>query len=246
MAAISRVHGAEMLNFRLLLIGCLALAGCASSRIEPVGNVVRLDDKALPMPNRADLTALDRPYYLGPFDELSIDVVGVSELNQRDIQVDASGRLNFPLVGTIAVGGKTPGEVAQQIETGLRAQYVRNPQVSVNLKKTVSQVVTVDGEVKEPGMYPILGPMTLVRAVAAAKGMTEYAKVDDVVIMRKVQGTTYAALYNLKAIRQGAYDDPEVFANDVVIVGESRSRRLFKDFLTVVPLLTTPLIIALQ
>lgn len=235
-----------MLNFRLLLIGCLALGACASSRIEPKGNVVRLDDKVLPMPDRADLTTLDRPYYLGPYDELSIDVVGVSELNQRDIQVDASGRLNFPMVGTIAVGGKTPGEVAEQIEAGLRAQYVRNPQVSVNLKKTVSQVVTVDGEVREPGMYPVIGRMSLVRAVAAAKGITEYAKVDDVVVMRTVQGKTYAALYNLKAIRQGVYDDPEIFSNDIVIVGDSRSRRLFKDFLTIVPLLTTPLILALQ
>lgn len=246
MASFISNTGAKMLNIRLLLTVCLTLSACASPRIEPAGNVVRLGDKTLPLPDRGDLMTVDRPYYLGPFDELSIDVVGISELNQRDIQVDASGRLNFPMVGTIAVSGMTPGEVALRIAAGLRDKYVRNPQVSVNLKKTVSQIVTVDGEVKQPGMYPILGPMTLVRAVAAAQGTTEYAKIDDVVVMRKVQGTTYAALYNLKAIRQGAYDDPEVFANDIVIVGESRSRRLFKDFLTVVPLLTTPLIIAFQ
>ncbi|WP_196782026.1 hypothetical protein, partial [Salmonella enterica] len=74
--------------------------------------------------------------------------------------------------------------------------------------------------------------MTLMRAVATAKGTTEFAKLDDVVIFRTVNGQKMAALYNLKAIRQGAYDDPEVFANDVVVVGDSPARRLFKDILT--------------
>lgn len=235
-----------MLNARLMLMCCLLLAGCASNRIEPAGSVVRVENSALPEPGRSDQTAASRPYYIGPFDELSIDVVGIDELNQREIQVDASGRLNFPLVGTIEVSGKTPAEVAGVIEDGLRGRYIRDPQVTVNLKKTVSQVVTIDGEVKEPGLYPVTGRMSLLRAVATAKGATEYAKLDDVVVFRTVNGKTYAGLYNLKALRQGAYDDPEIFANDIVIVGDSRARRLFKDFLSIIPLLTTPLIVALQ
>jgi polysaccharide biosynthesis/export protein len=66
------------------------------------------------------------------------------------------------------------------------------------------------------------------------------------VIFRTVEGKQLAALYNLKAIRRGNYDDPEVFANDVVVVGDSSARRLFRDILQVVPLLTTPIIVALQ
>jgi polysaccharide biosynthesis/export protein len=66
------------------------------------------------------------------------------------------------------------------------------------------------------------------------------------VIFRTVKGQQLAALYNLKAIRRGNYQDPEVFANDVVVVGDSQARRLFKDALQFVPLLTTPLVIALQ
>jgi polysaccharide export outer membrane protein len=61
-----------------------------------------------------------------------------------------------------------------------------------------------------------------------------------------VNGQQLAALYNLQAIRRGVYDDPEVYANDVVVVGDSAARRLFRDALQVVPLLSTPLIIALQ
>lgn len=235
-----------MRNFRLVLICCLLLGGCASSRITPTGNVVQVDGTSLPAPERGDLTAFSRPYYIGPFDELAIDVVGISDLSQREIQVDASGRLNFPLIGTVEVGGKTPNEVATLIEGGLRTRYIRDPQVTVNLRKTVSQVVTVDGEVREPGLYPVVGRMSLLRAVATAKGVTEFAKLNDVVVFRTVDGKAYAGLYNLKAIRQGAYDDPEIFANDVVMVGDSRARRVFKDFLSVLPLLTTPIIVALQ
>lgn len=235
-----------MLDVRLMLVGCLVLSGCASSRIEPNGSVVRLEAQALPAPDRSDLVAFERPYYIGPYDEVTIDVVGLSDLNQRGIQVDASGRLTFPMVGTIEAAGKTPTEVANAIEAGLREKHIRNPQVSVNLTKTVSQLVTVDGEVKEPGMYPVMGHMTLLRAVAAAKGTTEFAKLDEVVLLRTVQGKSYAALYNLKALRQGAYADPEIFAGDVVMVGDSKARHMFKDFLSIVPLLTTPLILLLQ
>ena len=116
----------------------------------------------------------------------------------------------------------------------------------MNLKETVSQVITVDGQVKEPGLYPVIGRMTLMRAIATAKGADEFAKLNDVVVFRTVSGQKMAALYNLKAIRRGFYDDPEVYANDVVVVGDSQARRLFKDALQIVPLLTTPLILLLR
>lgn len=234
-----------MRYFGLFLTVCLLAGGCASSRIEPNGRVTRIQADSMPAPAGADLRA-GRPYYLGPLDLLSIGVVGMDDLNQQDIQVDASGRINFPMVGSIEAAGKTPAEVAGLIEQGLRARHVRDPQVSVNLRKTESQVVTVDGEVREVGTYPVVGRMSLLRAVAAAKGPTEYAKLDDVVVLRTVDGKNYAALYNLRAIRQGAYEDPEIYANDVVIVGNSSARRLFQNFLSIVPLLTTPLILLLQ
>ena len=175
-----------------------------------------------------------------------IDVFGIEELSEKEVQTDASGRISFPLAGVIEAAGKTPGEIEEEIEARLRSRYVRDPQVTVNLKETVSQVITVDGQVKKPGLYPVVGKMTLMRAVATAEGTAEFARLDDVVIFRTVKGQQLAALYNLKAIRRGNYQDPEVFANDVVVVGDSQARRLFKDALQIVPLLTTPLIIALQ
>lgn len=234
-----------MRNFGLYFFSCLALGGCAGPRIEPNGTVTRIAAEAFPKPERVDALP-DRPYYLGPLDQLAIDVVGMPELQQRDIQVDASGRISFPMVGTIQVAGKTPVEAAELIEQGLRASFFRNPQVAVNLKSTVSQIVTVEGQVNEPGLYPVVGNMTLLRAVASAKGTSELASLDDVVILRTVGGKKYAALYNLTALRRGAYEDPEIYANDVVVVGDSAARRRFRDLLTVIPLVSTPLILLLQ
>lgn len=221
------------------------LAACASTLPSAPG-ITRLDQQTLPAPTRADIGVAGEEYYLGAYDELRIDVFGIEALSEQEVQVDASGRIAFPLVGTIEAAGKTPAELAALIQSRLRAEYVRDPRVTVNLTKTVSQVVTVEGEVKEPGIYPVVGKMTLLKAVASARGTTEFSKLDEVIIFRTVNGTAYAALYSLRAIRAGAYKDPDVFAGDIVMVGESRGRRLFKDLLQVVPLLSTPLIVALQ
>jgi polysaccharide export outer membrane protein len=106
--------------------------------------------------------------------------------------------------------------------------------------------VTVEGQVKMAGIYPVVGRMTLMGAVASAQGMTDNAAVKDVVIFRTVGGRRYAALYNMQAIRDGAYDDPQVYANDVVMVGDSRGRKLFNSILQILPVVTTPLIIWLE
>lgn len=199
----------------------------------------------MPAPDRTDLLSESRPYLIGAFDKLTIDVFGIEELNQKEVQTDASGRISFPLAGIIEAAGKTPAEIEAEIEARLRSRYVRDPQVTVNLKETVSQVITVDGQVKKPGL--IRHRQDDADACSGdGEGTAEFAKLNDVAIFRTVRAEQLAALYNLKAIRRGNYADPEVFANDVVVVGDSQARRLFRDALQVVPLLTTPLIIAMQ
>ena len=220
-----------------LCLALIFLVGC-SGRPAPLGGPkVQVVQGELPPPNASDLFTQNRPYLIGPFDKLTIDVFGIGELSQKEVQADASGRISFPLAGIVEAAGKTPSQVEAVIEDRLRAAFVRDPQVTINLKETVSQVVTVDGEVREPGLYPVVGKMTLVRAVATAKGTSEFAKLEDVVVFRTVNGQRMAALYNLGAIRRGYYEDPEVFANDVVIVGDSPSRRIFKDVVSLSGLL---------
>jgi len=223
------------------------LAGCATS--QPLTSTERLTvvegSTVLPAPDRSDLTAADRPALIGPLDTIQVDVFNVSALS-REMQVDASGRIAMPLAGTIEARGRTAAELARVIEAALRQRYVRNPEVIVNIKSSVSQVVTIDGQVNEPGLYPVTNQMTLMRVIASARGMSEFAKQEDVVILRTVQNQRMAGLYNVAAIRRGTYDDPPVYANDVIIVGDSPQRRMFRDFVSVSPLLAGPLIALLQ
>jgi polysaccharide export outer membrane protein len=234
-----------MIKRSALYMSLLLLAACAGApQLGGDPNLRVVEASALPAPDRADLIAAARPYLVGPFDKLSIDVFGIEEMSSKDVQVDASGRMSFPLVGVIEVSGKTPGEIEALLRDRLSANYVRDPQVTVNLKETVSQVVTVDGQVRKPGLYPVIGRMTLLRVIAKAEGTDEFSKLNQVVVFRTVRGQDMAALYNLKAIRVGKYEDPEIFANDVVVVGDSKARRIFKDFLQVFPALATPIVIA--
>jgi polysaccharide export outer membrane protein len=233
-------------NVTVLL--CAAALSACGGRI-PLQSTERLtvvqDSSALPPPVRGDLTAADRPALIGPLDTIQVDVFNVPDLT-REIQVDASGRIALPLAGTIDARGKTAAEVAELIETALRGRYIRNPEVTINIKSSVSQVVTIDGQVVEPGLYPVTNQMTLLRAIASAKGLSEFAREDDVVILRTVDGRRMAGLYNVAALRRGLYEDPAIYANDVILVGDSPQRRLFRDFVSLSPLLAGPLIAVLQ
>jgi polysaccharide export outer membrane protein len=228
-------------------LAALMLAACANGpRLGESGQpmaVGRLTE--LPPPTGADLVVASSPYRIGPFDKLDVAVFGVPELSGK-YQVDAAARLSLPLAGTIDAAGLTPAELAAAIDRQLRGKYVKDPQVTVNLDETTSQVYTVDGQVGQPGSYPALGNISLMRAVANAKGASEFARLDDVVVFRSVDGKPMAALYNLGAIRRGLYPDPKIYANDIIIVGDSTAKRMFQQFLQVAPLLTTPIVLALH
>lgn len=220
----------------------LALGACAQNRPLVSGpGLTVVNNTALPEPARADLSATDRASLIGPLDVINVEVFGVPDLT-RELQVDLGGRIAMPLIGEIDARGKTPSELSEQIASLLRGRYVRNPNVTINVKSSVSQVVTVDGQVKQPGLYPVTNQTTLMRAIAAARGLDEYAKLDDVVILRTVNNQRMAGLYNIGEIRRGGYTDPAIYANDVVIVGDSPARRLFRDIVSTAPLLAAPLV----
>lgn len=223
------------------------LGGCAG-KIPPVGgaaSVVPVQTDAMPQPSQASVGGAGQ-FLLQAFDKLRIEVFGVETL-QRTVSIDGDGRFAFPLIGQITAQGKTPAELATQMERALRgANYVRNPDVTVTILEAPGRTVAVDGQVKRAGEFPVLPNATLMRAVALAGGVTEDARVEDVVLFRNIGEKHYVGLYNLGAIRRGGYPDPQIFSGDVVVVGESKQRRILEKFLQATPLLTTPLILLFQ
>ncbi len=201
--------------------------------------------KALPAPSRSDTAASSVDYVIGPLDKLSISVLGLEELSRDEILVDAGGNLGVPLVGTVHAGGLSPTELATIIAEGLRAKKVRDPRVTVSMAEIVSQLVAVEGEVKQPGLFRMEGRMSLLRAIAKAEGPTEFARTNEVLIFRTVAGQRLVGVYDLRALRSGTYNDPQVFADDLIVVGDSPKRRIFKTLIEGAALLS-PLVILLQ
>lgn len=224
-----------------------ALAGCGGR--EPLrsnADLVVTSDSELPAPAFDGGPSGTRAGAIGPFDKLSVQVVGLADLSLEDIQVDPTGHFSMPTAGRIQAAGRTPAEVSEDIRRRLRAAYIRDPQVAVNIREMVSYTFTVDGAVTQPGRYPAIGDVTLMKAIATARGVTEYSKLDDVVVFRTVNDRRMAALYNLSAIRRGRYADPRIYANDTVVVGDSPARRLFRDLIGAGGLLAGPIIALIQ
>lgn len=227
----------------------LTTAGCANSLTAGglgSATVTRVDSSELPGP-QGQLGADQRyNYRIGPYDKLSVDALGIEQLTDRRVTADGNGAIVLPIAGVVDLNDLTIGEASDRLAQQLRAGHVRNPRVAVNIQEAVSRFVTIDGEVEQPGNYPMVADMTLMRGVAAAKGATDFAKLREVVIHRTVNGQQMIALYDLAAIRRGAYSDPVLYPNDVVVVGDSPGRRLLQQFVTIAPLFVSPLITVLD
>lgn len=222
---------------RLVLGICLpamVVAGC--STMEPRAASGAEAYKLVP-PLSAAAPLVD--YEVGPLDVLTISVFQEKDLSFEEVPVDASGNILFPLIGQITVSGRTTTGVSELIAQRLGDRFLVNPQVTVFVKTSVSQKVTVDGEVKEPGVYKLQGKTSLIQAVAMAKGTTPIARLNEALVFRTIEGTPHVARFDLEAIRKGMAPDPQILASDTVVIGYSRAKSTFRDIIGVAPALAS-------
>ena len=135
------------------------------------------------------------------------------------------------------VQGRTAQEVSTQLAARLSERYLQSPNVSVAVKERAQQTITVDGSVQQPGVFGIKGPTTLLQAVAMARGTSQDANPQRVIVFRTINGERVAGAFDLKAIRTAQAEDPVIYGNDIIIVDGSRARQLFRDLMQTVPLL---------
>lgn len=174
-------------------------------------------------------------YKIAPLDLLEISVFGVADLN-RSVQVSSSGMISLPLIKTVKAGGLTSSQLEQSIAQKLGKTYLQSPQVSVFVKEYNSQRITVDGAVMKPGIFPIVGKVSLLQAIALAQGLNSVADPSAVIVFRTVENKRLAARFDLKQVRSGKIDDPFLQAGDIVMVDESAARTTIRDISSALPI----------
>ena len=173
-------------------------------------------------------------YLIGPQDKLDVNVFQVQDLSKA-VTVETSGTILLPLIGQVRASGRTVKELSDDVAQKLGERYVKDPLVTVTVTESASQKVTVDGAVTQPGIYPITGNTTLTQAVALARGTIEDANLRNVAVFRNEGDKRMAAVFDLSAIRSGKMPDPQVVANDVIVVDTSNGRRILRSLGTLVP-----------
>ena len=221
----------RLLQRAAILVAALGAAACASGRGGPVPyepqGFVAPDVQAEPVASAA------AP--IGALDTLNIAVFGVASLT-GEFKVDAGGKIDYPLLGSVQAQGRTTQELSQQLAGSLSQKYLQSPNVQVAVKERAEQKVTVDGSVRQPGVFIVKGPTTLLQAVAMAKGTSEDANPSRIVVFRTIRGEKMAGAFDLQDIRRAKSEDPVIYGNDIVIVDGSKARQMYRDLLSTLPL----------
>ncbi len=214
------------------LVAALILAGCADTR----GGTIPYD-RPLAAPDEVKFQTLEANYKIAPMDKLAIKVFKMDDLS-GDYDVDLAGNISLPLIGQIAAANLTTEQLDEQLTQKLGAKYLEHPDVSVAIKSSTAHVVTVDGAVREGGSFSVGGPISLIQAVAMAKGTSEDANARRVAVFRTVGGQRQAAAFDLTSIRRGQAPDPQIYPGDIIVVDGSSIKATQKQLFQSLPLLS--------
>lgn len=163
-------------------------------------------------------------YKIGPYDLLSIEVFMAKDLNHIS-RVNSKGFISMPLSGAIYVNQMTAEQVERLIEEKLGKDYLQDPHVSVFIKEYESQKITVNGTVRNPGVFPLRGKTTLLQAISMADGLVRLSDASEVVVFRKIPDKgTVGYKIDLERVQRGELPDPILQSEDIVVVPQDGSK----------------------
>lgn len=161
-------------------------------------------------------------YNLRPHDMVEIRVFQEDDLNST-LRISKDGMVNFPLIGAVRLGGKSPQAAAATIRELLARDYLVNPQVSVTVREFFKSRFTILGEVQKPGAYelPDQDGIGLLEAIGMAGGYTRIAEPAKITLKRIVNGTESVVRLNAKKMAGDRGNvSIEIKPGDVITVGE--------------------------
>jgi polysaccharide export outer membrane protein len=182
---------------------------------------------------------IGREYRIGPNDLLDVEILNL-ENAKRTVRVNAAGAITLPLIGPVIVAGLTQQEVETHVAGLYGEKYLQDPQVSVFIREFTTERITVDGAVVKPGIYPLVGQMTLLRVLALAGGFGTIAKRNQVMLFRQGDNAErQVATFDVEKIQAGLEPDPPIRGDDLIVVQRDSTRAavtdsIFRDVINVV------------
>lgn len=158
------------------------------------------------------------PYVPGPGDVLDVRVHATGERHESfSAAVSPAGTIRCPVIGEFALAGQPLHSVANRMSEAFRAGYYLRPQVLIRVLH-YSGRVSLTGEVRHPGLYPLNGGLTLVSAIELAGGLTHFAASRNVRVVRNMSGTPRRIEADLGRLRRGRTPDIPLHRGDRVEV----------------------------
>lgn len=201
-----------------VLLALLGLCGCAGTGAD------------LALPPASLVASQEGPgedYVIGPLDSLSIFVWRNPDLSVKT-QVRPDGRITTPLVADMPAVGKTPTMLAQDMRLAL-SDYIQNPLVSVTVDSfagTYSQQIRIVGAAEKPAAIPYRANMTLLDAMIAVGGLSEFAAGNRARLIRADRATGTQREFQVKIARLLRHGDTRANVRlqpgDVIIIPEAR------------------------
>ncbi len=199
-------------------VSTVALSGCGIGSSGP---------ELPPAPAVSVQEGAGEEYIIGPLDQLTVFIWRNPELGAK-VQVRPDGRITTPLISDMPAAGKTSAMLAQDIKLQL-SQYINEPIVSVIVNSfagTTSQQVRIVGATEKPASIPYRANMTLLDAMIAVGGLSEFANGNKARLLRFNKGTGRQQEYSLKLgdlLKRGdSRANVSLQPGDVIIIPESR------------------------
>lgn len=172
-----------------------------------------------PVPARASTLAAPQDYSISPGDILRIAVWKEPDLT-TEVFVRLDGRITVPLLGDIDAAGRSPNQLAADIQSKLARFLELPPQVTVTVSQAVSARFFVIGEVVRSGAYPLQTRTTVLQALSLAGGFGPFAKRERIIIIRESNGNRAALRMNYSEIEAGGGLDQNIVleAGDTILV----------------------------
>lgn len=190
--------GVRSLVQALCAAAALTVSGCSSTRVVD-------QDPLMPVSQ----VSLDRSSYrLSSGDKIRVEVYGEADLTLETL-IEATGTINYPLLGRVVVQGYTLNDIEQLIARRLAQGYLVNPSVRATIVQFRPFYVT--GQVRRVGAYPYIEGLTVEKALALAGGITEIGSTRKIFILRE----------GLKVVRERAAMLSPVLPGDTIVVDES-------------------------